>query len=82
MLVACSRPDLWAIGACLYFYIFGTYPFAGATDYLIMERIKRLDYAVHEDCDPDASDLIKRLLVRRLLSATAPISWTYPEVGS
>ncbi|KAH6917945.1 AGC/PDK1 protein kinase [Coprinopsis sp. MPI-PUGE-AT-0042] len=58
-----TGPDLWAVGACLYFYIFGTYPFAGATDYLIMERIKRLDYSIPEACDPDAADLIKRLLV-------------------
>lgn len=55
--------DIWAIGACLYFYLFGKYPFAAATDYLVMERIKKLDYTVPEGCNSDAADLIKKLLV-------------------
>ncbi|KAJ2925421.1 hypothetical protein H1R20_g11690, partial [Candolleomyces eurysporus] len=58
-----GRPDIWATGACLYFYLFGTYPFAAATDYLVMERIKKLQFSVPEDCDPDAAELIKKLLV-------------------
>ncbi|KAF5330065.1 hypothetical protein D9611_010439 [Ephemerocybe angulata] len=56
-------PDIWAIGVCLFFYLFGTYPFAAATDYLVMERIKKLDYAVPEGCEPEPADLIKKLLV-------------------
>jgi 3-phosphoinositide dependent protein kinase-1 len=54
---------MWAIGVCLYFYLFGTYPFAAATDYLVMERIKKLQFSVPEECDPDAADVIKKLLV-------------------
>ncbi|TFK26592.1 AGC/PDK1 protein kinase [Coprinopsis marcescibilis] len=56
-------PDLWALGACLFFYLFGTYPFAGATDYLIMEQIKKLNYTIPDDADSDAKDIIKKLLV-------------------
>ncbi|KAJ3519086.1 hypothetical protein NMY22_g13358 [Coprinellus aureogranulatus] len=55
--------DIWAIAPCLYFYLFGTYPFAAATDYLVMERIKKLDFTVPESCEPNAADLIKKILV-------------------
>lgn len=34
-----------------------------ATDYLTMKRVKALDYAIPEGCDPSAASLIRALLV-------------------
>ncbi|KAF8884917.1 AGC/PDK1 protein kinase [Gymnopilus junonius] len=58
-----TSPDLWAIGCTVFFFLFGGSPFAAATDYLTMKRVKALDYTLPQVCDPDAADLIRRLLV-------------------
>ncbi|PPR04868.1 hypothetical protein CVT26_012699 [Gymnopilus dilepis] len=58
-----KSPDLWAIGCTLFFFLYGASPFMAATDYLTMKRVKALDYTVPPECDPDAADLIRRLLV-------------------
>jgi serine/threonine protein kinase len=58
-----SSPDLWAIGCTLYFFLYGASPFMAATDYLMMQRVKALDYSIPEQCDPDAASLIRALLV-------------------
>jgi 3-phosphoinositide dependent protein kinase-1 len=64
LIVALCSPDLWALGCTLHFLLFASYPFSAATEYLTMERVKKLDYSTPEGCDPVAHDLIKRLLVR------------------
>ncbi|KAF8183165.1 AGC/PDK1 protein kinase [Pholiota molesta] len=58
-----TSPDLWAIGCTLYFFLFGTSPFMAATDYLTMKRVRALDYSIPEECDKDAADLMRQLLV-------------------
>lgn len=58
-----KSPDLWAIGCTLYFFLYGASPFMAATDYLMMQRVKALDYSIPEQCDPDAASLIRALLV-------------------
>jgi 3-phosphoinositide dependent protein kinase-1 len=34
-----------------------------ATDYLTMKRVRALDYSIPEECDKDAADLMRQLLV-------------------
>ncbi|KAF8960326.1 AGC/PDK1 protein kinase [Flammula alnicola] len=58
-----TSPDLWAVGCSLFFFLFGTSPFTAATDYLTMKRVRALDYSLPQECDKDAADLIKHLLV-------------------
>ena len=65
-----GSPDLWAIGCTLFFFLYGASPFMAATDYLTMKRVKALDYTVPPECDPDAADLIRRLLVSHIFSCS------------
>ncbi|KAJ3508051.1 hypothetical protein NLJ89_g5966 [Agrocybe chaxingu] len=59
-----KSPDIWAIGCTLYFFLFGSSPFMAATDYLIMKRVRALDYSIPDVCDKDAADIIRAFLVR------------------
>ncbi|KAL1756385.1 kinase-like domain-containing protein [Schizophyllum commune] len=55
--------DLWAIGCNVYQMIAGRFPFAGPSEYLIFEKIKRLDYEFPEGFDAEGKDLVQKLLV-------------------
>lgn len=67
--------DLWAIGCNIYQMIAGRFPFFGPSDYLIFEKIKRLDYDFPEGFDSQAKDIVRKLLVldpSQRLGAGAP----------
>merc|ERR1711874_139090 len=55
--------DLWAIGCIIYQMISGIPPFQSKSEYIIFKKIEKLDYSFHEGFDPNAKDLVKRLLV-------------------
>jgi 3-phosphoinositide dependent protein kinase-1 len=55
--------DLWALGCVLYQMIAGRFAFQGLSEYLTWQKIKQLDYTFPEGFDPEAADLVRRLLV-------------------
>jgi 3-phosphoinositide dependent protein kinase-1 len=61
-----NSSDLWALGCVLYQMIAGRFAFQGLSEYLTWQKIKQLDYTFPEGFDPDAADLVRRLLVRYL----------------
>ncbi|CRL04421.1 CLUMA_CG017507, isoform A [Clunio marinus] len=54
--------DLWAFGCIIYQMISGVPPFRGASDYLIFQKIKNLDFKFSDDFEEQAKDLITKLL--------------------
>jgi 3-phosphoinositide dependent protein kinase-1 len=44
--------------------IAGRFAFQGLSEYLTWQKIKQLDYTFPEGFDPEAADLVRRLLVR------------------
>ena len=51
--------DIWALG-CLIFKLFtGVSPFNDKTDFLMFEKIKKLDYKFNDLIPKDAKDLIQ-----------------------
>jgi len=55
--------DLWAIGCILYQMLSGMPPFQSQSEYLIFQKIQKLEYSFHEGFNNEARDLVKRLLV-------------------
>lgn len=55
--------DLWAIGCILYQMVTGMPPFQSQSEYLIFQKIQKLEYSFHEGFDENAKDLIQKLLV-------------------
>lgn len=55
--------DLWAIGCILYQMLSGMPPFQSQSEYLIFQKIQKLEYSFHEGFDEEARDLVKKLLV-------------------
>ncbi|KAI9306561.1 kinase-like domain-containing protein [Cunninghamella echinulata] len=55
--------DWWAFGCVLFQMISGRSPFKAATDYLIFQNIKNLDYEYPTDFPEVAKDLVEKLLV-------------------
>ncbi|CAO3630804.1 unnamed protein product [Cunninghamella echinulata] len=55
--------DWWAFGCVLFQMISGRSPFKAATDYLIFQNIKNLDYEFPADFPEVARDLVEKLLV-------------------
>ncbi|KAI8371756.1 kinase-like domain-containing protein [Radiomyces spectabilis] len=58
-----KEADLWALGCVIFQMISGKSPFKAATDYLIFQKIKNLDYTFPEEFPPVARDLVEKLLV-------------------
>lgn len=59
---ACFGSDLWSLGCIIYQMIYGQPPFRGPSEYLIFQKIVASDYTFPEDFDPQAKDLVQKLL--------------------
>ncbi|KAL9539199.1 hypothetical protein PS6_011305 [Mucor atramentarius] len=60
--VVSKEADMWAFGCVIYQMLSGKSPFKAATDYLIFQKIKNLDYVMPDEFPPAAKDIVKRLL--------------------
>ncbi|XP_062448881.1 3-phosphoinositide-dependent protein kinase 1-like [Rhea pennata] len=56
--------DLWALGCIIYQLIAGLPPFRAGNEYLIFQKIIKLEYDFPEKFFPKAKDLVEKLLVR------------------
>uniref|UniRef100_A0A4W3IT53 3-phosphoinositide-dependent protein kinase 1 n=1 Tax=Callorhinchus milii TaxID=7868 RepID=A0A4W3IT53_CALMI len=63
---ACKSSDLWALGCIIYQLVAGLPPFRAGNEYLIFQKIIKLDYEFPEKFFPKAKDLVKKLLVLEL----------------
>ncbi|GAN09504.1 3-phosphoinositide-dependent protein kinase 1-like isoform X3 [Mucor ambiguus] len=57
-----KEADLWAFGCVIFQMLSGKSPFKAATDYLIFQKIKSLDYVMPDGFSPEAKDIVQRLL--------------------
>uniref|UniRef100_A0A8B9HL51 3-phosphoinositide-dependent protein kinase 1 n=1 Tax=Astyanax mexicanus TaxID=7994 RepID=A0A8B9HL51_ASTMX len=62
---ACKSSDLWALGCIVYQLVAGLPPFRAANEYLIFQKIIKLEYDFPEKFFPKAKDLVEKLLVNR-----------------
>uniref|UniRef100_H3A0R9 3-phosphoinositide-dependent protein kinase 1 n=1 Tax=Latimeria chalumnae TaxID=7897 RepID=H3A0R9_LATCH len=60
---ACKSSDLWALGCIIYQLVAGLPPFRAGNEYLIFQKIIKLEYEFPEKFFPKAKDLVKQLLV-------------------
>ncbi|CEP12771.1 hypothetical protein [Parasitella parasitica] len=60
--VVSEEADLWALGCVIYQMLSGKSPFKAATDYLIFQKIKNLEYTMPDEFPPAAKDIVERLL--------------------
>ncbi|THH30304.1 hypothetical protein EUX98_g3889 [Antrodiella citrinella] len=56
--------DYWALGCIVFQMISGKFAFHGLSDYLTLEKIKKLDYSFPDGFNEEAKDLVQKLLVR------------------
>eukprot|EP00299_Pterocystis_sp_00344_P011433 c5338_g1_i1.p1 GENE.c5338_g1_i1~~c5338_g1_i1.p1 ORF type:complete len:439 (+),score=131.27 c5338_g1_i1:235-1551(+) len=60
---ATSSSDLWALGCVIYQILAGNPPFKGDTDYIIFQKILKLDFIFPPNFPEDAKSLVNQLLV-------------------
>ncbi|EPY25978.1 3-phosphoinositide dependent protein kinase-1 [Strigomonas culicis] len=60
----CCASDYWGCGCVLYHMLLGKRPFDAATQYLLIKSILEQEPEYPPDLDPDAKDLIQKLLVK------------------
>ncbi|XP_018421310.1 PREDICTED: 3-phosphoinositide-dependent protein kinase 1 [Nanorana parkeri] len=60
---ACKSSDLWALGCITYQLVAGLLPFRAGNEYLIFQKIIKLEYDFPEKFFPRAKDLVEKLLV-------------------
>ncbi|GAV05973.1 hypothetical protein RvY_16019 [Ramazzottius varieornatus] len=56
--------DLWALGCFLYQLLAGLPPFRAPNEYLIFQKIIKLEYSFPDGFNPVAKDLVAKLLVK------------------
>ncbi|CAI9620531.1 unnamed protein product [Staurois parvus] len=61
---ACKSSDLWALGCIVYQLVAGLPPFRAGNEYLIFQKIIKLEYDFPEKFFPRAKDLVEKLLVQ------------------
>lgn len=61
--VATAAVDLWALGCIVYQMVSGLPPFRGGSEYLIFQNVLKRQLTFPEGFDPEARDLVERLLV-------------------
>ncbi|KRT86494.1 phosphotransferase [Oryctes borbonicus] len=59
----CLASDLWALGCILYQMLSGEAPFKAGSEYLIFQKILKLEYEFPEGFNKTAKDLVEKLLV-------------------
>ncbi|XP_072532523.1 3-phosphoinositide-dependent protein kinase 1a [Salminus brasiliensis] len=59
---ACKSSDLWALGCIVYQLVAGLPPFRAGNEYLIFQKIIKLEYDFPEKFFPKAKDLVEKLL--------------------
>ncbi|XP_030645600.1 3-phosphoinositide-dependent protein kinase 1a [Chanos chanos] len=60
---ACKSSDLWALGCIIYQLVAGLPPFRAGNEYLIFQKIMKLEYVFPEKFFPKAKDLVEELLI-------------------
>lgn len=55
--------DLWAVGCIIYQMLTGSPPFQAASEYLIFQKIQKLEYSFHDGFNAEAKELVEQLLV-------------------
>ncbi|KAG5509179.1 hypothetical protein JKF63_06189 [Porcisia hertigi] len=60
----CCASDYWGCGCVLYLMLVGRRPFDAATQYLLIKTILEKEPEFPDGIDPDAKDLIRKLLVK------------------
>lgn len=55
--------DLWALGCVVYQMICGKFAFHGLSEYLVLQKVKNMDYSFPDGFDSDAKDFVQKLLV-------------------
>ncbi|KAK0455401.1 kinase-like domain-containing protein [Desarmillaria tabescens] len=56
--------DIWAFGCIVYQMIAGRFAFSGLSEYLTMQKVKKMEYSFPEGFDEQGKDLVQKLLVR------------------
>ncbi|XP_048846947.1 3-phosphoinositide-dependent protein kinase 1-like isoform X1 [Brienomyrus brachyistius] len=60
---ACKSSDLWALGCIIYQLVAGLPPFRAGNEYLIFQKIMKLEYEFPDKFFPKAKDLVEQLLL-------------------
>ena len=67
--------DLWALGCILYHFLTGEFPFQGANDHRVFQKIQALDFQFPTAFDPVAKDLVRKLIVLDPANRLGRLGW-------
>ncbi|XP_069701352.1 3-phosphoinositide-dependent protein kinase 1 isoform X3 [Periplaneta americana] len=80
---ASHSSDLWALGCIIYQMVAGLPPFRSRSEYIIFQKILKLEYEFPDGFAPVARDIVEKLLVldpSQRLGASDPVG--YPSLRS